>query len=568
MQLAPKDQDDFRVLVVDDDPTILSLVQEVVRMVPGCSVLGAPNPQEAMKYLVRGHIDIVITDVHMPGVNGVDMIRDIIALEQSPEIIVMTGFPSSELAEQVMELGAGSLLSKPLNDVRELEAELEKAIRRLVRKRATEDEVRQKKEELSQSQKYTDKDEAMKVSLDAELRADPKDLPEAKGELAKNLQVRAQGVAELQKPRKLYPKSMFEPLLEIEVARSLRTKRQFAVAFIDLPDSFGMMSPEDAEAFRAAQLQDISRCLRTSDVVVDLERDGMAVLAFECNKPGAGVVELKLQAAGFPFVGFSVFPNDGETSEALLKKAQENLQNKRKFQIVVFEEDEFHGRMICNMLNDQRYHVTWLRGIDETYHHVNKTTESLKLFVLSLTKDPARWRLLMRLVQERLLQWPVLLFTEVKLNRDLKLKLRNLGVKVILQRGIGQDEFHYIVQSLVMPKAQIERKNFRALVAIPVQYQIDGKSTSTNTFTLSRDGLFIRDMNPQASGSVIDLELFIPTAKKVLRTKADVLYSVPYFVGVNRFHVAGMAVKFKDMTLEDRDLIDAFVNDCLNAYLV
>jgi hypothetical protein len=53
-----------------------------------------------------------------------------------------------------------------------------------------------------------------------------------------------------------------------------------------------------------------------------------------------------------------------------------------------------------------------------------------------------------------------------------------------------------------------------------------------------------------------------------MKTRAEVLYIVPYFVGVNRFHVAGLAVKFIDMSAGDREKLDKFVNDCLTSYLI
>jgi hypothetical protein len=112
-----------------------------------------------------------------------------------------------------------------------------------------------------------------------------------------------------------------------------------------------------------------------------------------------------------------------------------------------------------------------------------------------------------------------------------------------------------------------ERKNYRALAALPVSYKKGGEGHASNSFTLSRDGLFIRDLNPPASGEVLDIEIFTPNAG-VMRTRVEVLYAVPYFVGVGRFHVAGFAVRFLDLTPVQRDQLEAIVASSLTSYLL
>lgn len=175
MNKAPEASlDIMKVLIVDDDLTILSLLKEIVGMVPGVEVFTAARPDEAMKVIVSGSVDIVFTDIHMPGVTGLEMIQDIISLQQCPEVIVMTALPSGEIAQRAMELGASSLLAKPFEDIKLVELELDKAIKKVIRKRSTADEVAKKKAELAKIQPIeVDDDPVMQVSLDSFMENSP-----------------------------------------------------------------------------------------------------------------------------------------------------------------------------------------------------------------------------------------------------------------------------------------------------------------------------------------------------------------------------------------------------------
>lgn len=569
MEPNRKDDYQFNVMVVDDDPTILMLLKDLLSMVPGCVVSTSSNPSEAMQEIVKGAIDIVFTDVHMPGVTGIEMLKDIQSLSRPPEVVVMTSYPSDEIAQQAMEFGAGSLIAKPFEDISLVEVELEKAVKRILRQRSMVKTDQSKKElavlSVSQSPASPAAEVAPPAAAAPNASVTATSTSTGPQEVSPALN---RGVA---KPyvRKIYDHAILEPLLEIEMERSKRYNRQFIVGFVDLPENFQLITQDELKAFRKVQIDKLEQCIRRSDVLIDAEREGMVFIGYECNKVGGEVVEHKLINSGFIHSGFSVFPTDGSSAERLLAAAKANLQNKRKFQIVVYEPEDFFGRIVQNMLADPKYHVTWVKSLDQTYQTINRKAENLRLFVLSLSRDPKQWEFLVKLLKDNLVRWPILLFIDIPLTRELKQKLRQLGVRAVVNKGVSQEEFLYIVQSFVVPRpAMDERKNFRALTTIPVVYRHKEGEVSSNTFTVSRDGLFIRDLNPPPSGSIIDVSIYVPGLPEPLRSKAEVLYVVPYFVGVNRFHVAGLAVKFVEMSTTQRDQLDRFVNECLTTYLI
>ncbi|TVQ81257.1 MAG: response regulator [Bradymonadales bacterium] len=607
----------FRILIVDDDLSILNLLRELIEMVPGCVVLTASKPDDAMKIIAQEPVDVVFTDIHMPGVTGLEMLEDIFSLDQIPEVVVMTAYPSGEIAQKAMELGVNSLLAKPFEDISLVEIELGKAIKRILRKKPAASKPSSSKG-LPQEE---DQDPELRLSLDPEAGADLVELgqekkhsPEApakepepehepsasptpvlkgpaneapiateKLEPSTDVKQEEQAwsrVVESGSEKKsesedsltqapLFSGDLLEKFVRAEIPRAIRYKRAFVLGLVDIPENLQAKSIQERKKFRAERLRDLRGVLRASDLLFDLGREGMAFLAFECNRAGSQVIRFKLSQAGFEFLGLSVYPAEAVDLEGLLDKARQDLQEKRKQKILLLESEEFFGRIVQNMLTDPKYHVTWIRSYEEAYRQLEDQAESIKLMIISLKKDSDQWALLSRLKKEKILKCPILLFTEVAVEEGLRNKLHSLGVKGIVKKGASQEEFSYVVQSFVMHHTvPLLRKNPRALSTLPVVYRHQGNEVSSNTFTLSRDGAFIRDMSPPASGEKLEIEVFIPGQKEALRCQAEVLYSVPYFVGVNRIHVPGMAVRFENLTESQIQMLDLFVSQALTGYLI
>jgi len=568
--VAHRDDTQFRVLIVDDDATILGLLKELVSMVPDVKVFTAASPEEAMKLAVGENIDIIFTDVHMPGVTGLEMIQDFISLQKTPEVVVMTAFPSGDIATKAMEVGAAALLSKPFEDISIVELELNKAIKKILRQRAAAEEVSKKKEELSKrANQEADNDPILKISLGESVSvpdptpslltcsSQPPDLP--RDEIARPV------VAE----RKVYAQNLIEPFVEVEIRRSLRNKKQFSLGMIEIPQNTQANSDQERVSFRQSRLFALQACFRNSDCLFDFDGESIAAIAFECNKTGAEVLEFKLAQAGFEFNGFATFQTNADDLGSLLEKSRMAVNEKRKTRIILLEPDEFFGRVVHNMLSDPRYHVVWARDYVQAYKEIQTNAELMKIGILSLSQDPKQWELLARMKKEALVNFPLILFTDVALSEALKAQLQALGVRAIVRKGAGHEEFLYVIQSFIMQSSAIvARKNPRALVTIPLIYKTEAAEVSSNSFTVSRDGIFIRELNPLPTGTKLKVELLIPGRKTPLNVSGEVIYSVPYFIGVTRIHVPGMAIKFMDLKEPDQQELDKFIASTLTSYLI
>src|SRR6187402_1910901 len=115
-----------RLLVVDDERSMRELLSIVLRR-EGYDVTIAENGRGAVGALERGRFDLLISDIKMPDMNGVEVLRE--AKRIDPDIlgIMITAFASADTAIEAMRLGAHDYLSKPF-DVDELKIKVRNAL--------------------------------------------------------------------------------------------------------------------------------------------------------------------------------------------------------------------------------------------------------------------------------------------------------------------------------------------------------------------------------------------------------------------------------------------------------
>src|SRR5207342_1925748 len=108
------DQRQPRILVVDDERSMRELLAIVLRR-EGYEVLLAENGKSAIATLEREPIDLLISDIKMPDLSGVEVLRAAKRIDQDILAIMITAFASTETAVEAMRLGACDYLSKPFD---------------------------------------------------------------------------------------------------------------------------------------------------------------------------------------------------------------------------------------------------------------------------------------------------------------------------------------------------------------------------------------------------------------------------------------------------------------------
>ena len=104
----------IRILVVDDNPDMAETLADILEL-KGFTVHAAASGAEALEILQDQPVDILLTDVKMPGMNGLELYRETRKLYPRLITIFMTAYSADELIQQGMAEGVKTILDKPLD---------------------------------------------------------------------------------------------------------------------------------------------------------------------------------------------------------------------------------------------------------------------------------------------------------------------------------------------------------------------------------------------------------------------------------------------------------------------
>ena len=281
-----------RVLIIDDEEQIRSLLIDILSDTYNCSDAG--SAEEALAALSEETFDLVISDIDMGGMSGLELVPRVHSLSPDTVVVMISGNQDIEFAIKALRVGAFDYISKPI-DIRHVEASVERALNHC--------------ELLKEKRRY-------------------------KEQLEHLLQQRTYYDTVTQLPNR----SLFEDRLTQAVGIAKATNQSLGVLFISLDqfkkvnDSLGH-GPGDTLLREFAER--LKSCIGKSDTVARFGNDEFAllrsgidgttdvietiaslhqVLKFSFDLPGH---ELFATAS----VGVSLFPLDGEDSQTLLKNA-------------------------------------------------------------------------------------------------------------------------------------------------------------------------------------------------------------------------------------------------------
>src|SRR5688500_433847 len=101
-----------RILLIDDDPGVRDSMERTLRAA-GYGVQAAANGEEGFEMARGGAYDVILSDMRMPGISGLDILRQLRDLRVDSAFIIMTGFGTVDTAVEAMKLGAVDFVQKP-----------------------------------------------------------------------------------------------------------------------------------------------------------------------------------------------------------------------------------------------------------------------------------------------------------------------------------------------------------------------------------------------------------------------------------------------------------------------
>jgi len=250
MTLMEKKNTDITVLIVDDDLSVRNTMDEYIASA-GFSTLAASSAEEALELIEKNNFAVVITDIRLPGLGGLELTK-VIKQKNGSDVIVVTGYSDDYSYEEAINIGASDFVIKPVR--------LEELLLRLRRV-------------LKERQLSTERTRMMQ---------------------------KLQKLATTDGLTKLYNSRSFYSQLELEVDRYNRYKHPLSLLLLDIDnfkefnDNFGHLEG-DKVLVRFSQI--IKSCLRTNDSAYRYGGEEFTVILPETNGDEAKTVAQRIRSS-------------------------------------------------------------------------------------------------------------------------------------------------------------------------------------------------------------------------------------------------------------------------------
>ena len=100
------------VLIVDDHPIVRRGLKQVLQDEPDFSIIEAGNAREALGFIGQQPFDLVIADIDLPGMNGIELLKTIKQQHKQTPVLMLSIYPEDQVAVRVLRAGASGFLSK------------------------------------------------------------------------------------------------------------------------------------------------------------------------------------------------------------------------------------------------------------------------------------------------------------------------------------------------------------------------------------------------------------------------------------------------------------------------
>ena len=102
-----------KLLIVDDEPDMLKLLSMIIREKTPYEVTTTNNPLEALDFVKKGGFDMVIADLKMPGLDGIELLDAVKRVDQDIPVVIITAYGTVESAAETIEKGGFDFITKP-----------------------------------------------------------------------------------------------------------------------------------------------------------------------------------------------------------------------------------------------------------------------------------------------------------------------------------------------------------------------------------------------------------------------------------------------------------------------
>jgi len=109
----------FKVLIVDDEPDVVVALEEFLQM-EGYEVYSTTSPIEALEMIKKQKYHIVLSDIMMPKMDGIEFLTQVKQYDALTQVIMMTGYSTMDTTMRCLEAGANDYVLKPFKNLSQL----------------------------------------------------------------------------------------------------------------------------------------------------------------------------------------------------------------------------------------------------------------------------------------------------------------------------------------------------------------------------------------------------------------------------------------------------------------
>ncbi|HOK39650.1 MAG TPA: response regulator [bacterium] len=122
-----------KILIIDDEENIIDTLKYRLELEENLEVKSETNPIKAIELIEKEKFHIVLTDIMMPEMDGITLLKKIKEIDGLIQVIIMTGFTTTEKAIECLNAGANDYILKPFDDLEEIVKLLNYSIEKLNR---------------------------------------------------------------------------------------------------------------------------------------------------------------------------------------------------------------------------------------------------------------------------------------------------------------------------------------------------------------------------------------------------------------------------------------------------
>lgn len=298
------------ILIADDEPSMRSMLSQLLQE-EGYQVIEAESGDDALAKFQQHLCPLVITDIRMPGLNGIELLHEIKRIKPGTLVIIITSYASTESVIATLRAGAYDYLTKPFEEISQITSVVGRAAEQIA---------------LTTENIYLI-DKLKKSNLElARLNT-----------IFKEQSIR-DGLTELYNHRR------FQEALALEIERGRRYQRTFSLIFFDV-DNFKIYNDTHGHLEGDRLLQTLAQLtdkrIRKVDLLARYGGEEFIILLPETTAPQALQLaeNIRIMIAEHPFpgresmpggnvtvsIGVANFPDDGKDGPSLVKNADRKL---------------------------------------------------------------------------------------------------------------------------------------------------------------------------------------------------------------------------------------------------